>query len=63
MEKEVEKEEIKENVEEQKTEEVKVNRMALSISLALGFIPDLYEQADKILKSQASRGRISWKIE
>lgn len=35
---------------------VKVNRMALSISLALRFIPSLYEQSNKILKSQASRG-------
>jgi energy-coupling factor transport system permease protein len=35
---------------------VKVNRMALSISLALRFIPSLYEEANKILKSQASRG-------
>jgi len=35
---------------------VKVSRMALSISLALRFIPSLYEQSNKILKSQASRG-------
>lgn len=35
---------------------VKVNRMALSISLALRFIPNLFEQAKKILKTQASRG-------
>lgn len=35
---------------------VKVNRMAFSISLALRFIPNLFEQAKKILKTQASRG-------
>lgn len=35
---------------------VPVNKMALSISLALRFIPTIIDQANKILKSQASRG-------
>lgn len=35
---------------------IPVNRMALSISLALRFIPAIIDQANKILKSQASRG-------
>jgi len=35
---------------------VSVNKIALSISLALRFIPTLIEQGNKILKSQASRG-------
>lgn len=35
---------------------VKVNRTALSISLALKFIPTVIDQGNKILKSQASRG-------
>ena len=33
-----------------------VNKMALSISLALRFIPTIIDQGNKILKSQASRG-------
>lgn len=35
---------------------VPVNKMALSISLALRFIPSIIDQSNKILKSQASRG-------
>lgn len=35
---------------------VPVNRMSLSISLALRFIPTIIDQGNKILKSQASRG-------
>lgn len=35
---------------------ISVNRMALSISIALRFIPTIIDQANKILKSQASRG-------
>lgn len=35
---------------------IPVNRMALSISLALRFIPTIIDQGNKILKSQASRG-------
>lgn len=35
---------------------IKVNRWALSISLALRFIPSIIDQGNKILKSQASRG-------
>lgn len=35
---------------------VPVNKMALSISLALRFIPTIIDQGNKILKSQASRG-------
>lgn len=35
---------------------VPVNQMALSITLALRFIPNIIDQAHKILKSQASRG-------
>jgi len=35
---------------------IPVNKMALSISLALRFIPTLIDQGNKILKSQASRG-------
>jgi len=35
---------------------VPINRMALSISLALRFIPTIIEQGNRILKSQASRG-------
>lgn len=35
---------------------IPVNRMALSISLALRFIPTIIEQGNKILKSQTSRG-------
>lgn len=35
---------------------VPVNKMALSLSLALRFIPTILDQANKILKSQASRG-------
>lgn len=35
---------------------VPVNKIALSISLALRFIPTLIDQGNKILKSQASRG-------
>lgn len=35
---------------------IPVNKMALSISLALRFIPTIIDQANKILKSQASRG-------
>lgn len=33
-----------------------VNRMALSISIALRFIPTIIDEANKILKSQACRG-------
>jgi energy-coupling factor transport system permease protein len=33
-----------------------VNKIALSISLALRFIPTIIDQGNKILKSQASRG-------
>ena len=33
-----------------------VNKMALSISLALRFIPTIIDQGNKIIKSQASRG-------
>ena len=35
---------------------VPVNKIALSITLALRFIPTLIDQGNKILKSQASRG-------
>ena len=35
---------------------VPVNKMALSISLALRFIPTIIDQGNKIIKSQASRG-------
>lgn len=35
---------------------IPVNKIALSISLALRFIPSIIDQANKILKSQASRG-------
>lgn len=35
---------------------IPVNKMALSISTALRFIPTIIDQANKILKSQASRG-------
>lgn len=35
---------------------VPVNKMALSISLSLRFIPTIIDQGNKILKSQASRG-------
>lgn len=35
---------------------VPVNRMALSITLALRFIPNILDTGNKILKSQASRG-------
>ncbi len=35
---------------------IPVNKMALSISLALRFIPNLIDEGNKILKSQASRG-------
>lgn len=35
---------------------IPVNKMALSISLALRFIPTIFEQVEKILKSQSSRG-------
>lgn len=35
---------------------IRVNRIALSISLALRFIPSIIDEANKILKSQASRG-------
>ncbi|MEG2322688.1 MAG: energy-coupling factor transporter transmembrane component T, partial [Bacilli bacterium] len=35
---------------------IPVNKMALSISLALRFIPLIVDEANKILKSQASRG-------
>lgn len=35
---------------------IPVNKISLSISLALGFIPTIFDQATKILKSQASRG-------
>ena len=35
---------------------VPVNKMALSISLALRFIPSIIEEGKKIIKSQASRG-------
>lgn len=33
-----------------------INKMALTISIALRFIPTIIDQANKILKSQASRG-------
>jgi energy-coupling factor transport system permease protein len=33
-----------------------ISKMALSISLALRFIPTIFDQASKVLKSQASRG-------
>lgn len=35
---------------------IPVNRMALSISIALRFIPTVLDEANKILKSQACRG-------
>jgi energy-coupling factor transport system permease protein len=35
---------------------IPVNKIALSISLALRFIPIIFDQTEKILKSQASRG-------
>lgn len=35
---------------------IPVNRMALSISIALRFIPTIIDEANKILKAQASRG-------
>ncbi len=35
---------------------VPVNELALSVTLAIRFIPTLIEQSNKILKSQASRG-------
>ena len=35
---------------------IPVNRMALSISIALRFIPTIIDEANKILKSQACRG-------
>ena len=35
---------------------IPVNKMALTISIALRFIPTIIDQANKILKSQASRG-------
>lgn len=35
---------------------IPVNKMALSISLALRFIPTIIDEGNKILKSQASRG-------
>ncbi|MEG0021798.1 MAG: energy-coupling factor transporter transmembrane protein EcfT [Bacilli bacterium] len=35
---------------------IPINKMALSISLALRFIPTIIDQGNKILKSQASRG-------
>lgn len=35
---------------------VPVNKMALSLTLAIRFIPTIIDQANKILKSQASRG-------
>lgn len=35
---------------------IPVNRMALSISLALRFIPTIVDEGNKIIKSQASRG-------
>lgn len=35
---------------------VPVNKIALSISLAIRFIPSIIDQGNKILKSQASRG-------
>lgn len=33
-----------------------VKQMALSLTLALRFVPNVFEQIDKIMKSQASRG-------
>lgn len=33
-----------------------VNKIALSISLAINFIPSIFEHSNKIIKSQASRG-------
>ncbi len=35
---------------------VPVNKMSLSISLSLRFVPSIIDQANRILKSQASRG-------
>ena len=35
---------------------IPINKMSLSISLALRFIPTIIDQGNKILKSQASRG-------
>ncbi len=35
---------------------IPIKALALSLSLALQFIPTIFEQANKILKSQASRG-------
>ena len=35
---------------------IPVNRIALSLTLALRFIPTIFDQANKILKSQANRG-------
>ena len=35
---------------------IPVNKMALSVSIALRFIPTIIDEANKVLKSQASRG-------
>jgi energy-coupling factor transport system permease protein len=35
---------------------IPVNELALSLSLSIRFIPIVFEQSDKILKSQISRG-------
>ena len=35
---------------------IKTNKISMAISLALSFIPTIFDQANKILKSQASRG-------
>ena len=35
---------------------IPVNKVSLSISLALRFVPTIFDEATKILKSQASRG-------
>lgn len=35
---------------------IPVNKMALSLTLAIRFIPTIIDEANKILKSQASRG-------
>ena len=35
---------------------IPVNKLSLSISLALRFIPTIFDQTTKIMKSQASRG-------
>lgn len=44
---------------------ISISELALSLSLVFRFLPELLEQSDKILKSQASRGvdygEVNWK--